>query len=454
MGMNGEELVRVIGDLQRLVGIPVAGVWQPARDRVVLGIGDDNLLLVPRGPHARVHTIAGRPRNPARPFSFQGACRAHLVGPCTALRVADGERIVDLVFGGKRLHLRLTGRSGGLWLLDGDVVLAAYDGPAPAALPELPARDPRVDVPRFAPEGDEDWDRAARRFFDAEERRAAVADRRAEIERAIRRHIARSERLAERLERDLDNASRAPRLRRMADALAAVLHTVPRGATSFRVEDLEEPGTWHEVPLDPERPAAVALDRLYAKARRLDRAGDRVLEHLDDVQRRIRALHEALERVATADTATLDELARLAPPTVARAPARARAPEPWDTWVGPAGERVLVGRNERGNRRLTFQIARGDDWWMHVRGRPGAHLILSVPKDRSPPLELLLAAAQIALIHAKVPDGVAADVQYTRVRNVRALPGEIGRVLVHDEKVLRVTRDAAALRGWTREDDD
>jgi hypothetical protein len=40
-------------------------------------------------------------------------------------------------------------------------------------------------------------------------------------------------------------------------------------------------------------------------------------------------------------------------------------------------------------------------------------------------------------------------VQYTRVKDVRPVPGEVALVRVANEKVLHVTRDPAALVGWT-----
>ena len=55
------------------------------------------------------------------------------------------------------------------------------------------------------------------------------------------------------------------------------------------------------------------------------------------------------------------------------------------------------------------------------------------------------------LIIATFPTiGAAAEVQYTRVKNIKAIPGEAGgQVIVHEEKVLRVVRDPAALGVWT-----
>jgi len=456
MGMNESELDAVTGALQRIVGRAVAGVWQPTRDRVVLGLSDGTfLLLVPRGPLARVHTVDRRPRNPLRPFSFQGACRARLRGPVISVTKTDGERAVVLRFPTAALHLRLTGRSGGLWLLDGDRVIAAYDGPAPDVLPSLPARPPRADAARFAPV-DDSWDLGARRFFGSLERSRRQDVLRADLARRLKRTIARTLRLQENLDGDLDRASAAPQLRARADLLAANLHAVKRGATSVRVTDWST-GDPVDIPLDPERSAAATLETLYRRAGRLERVGDRVLERMEEVAAALAGHQRALRDLPTTDGAGLAALDAALPRggkgTRGGKGARATVVQrPWTEWNGPEGERVLVGRNARGNRRLTFQVAKGTDWWMHLRGVPGAHAILPMQRGQTPTLPRLLAAAQILLVHARLPEGESADVQYTRVRDVRPIPGEIARVRLCDERVLRVTREPSTLSGWATTD--
>ncbi len=450
--MRLSELGPVVADLQDLVGLPLHGAWQPARDRLVLGLGRDRwLLIVPRGPLARLHSLARRPANPERPFSFQGACRATLHGPLTALVRHPDDRVVDLVFGACRLHLRLTGRGGGLWLLRGEEVVAAYDGPAPGALPPLPEAHPLHRSPRFMPAPGEGADAAARRWFQAEEAARAVSQRRTEVRRALADHLDRSVRLVEALEADLVRAADAPRLRAQADTLAANLHRVPRGAAEIALADLEEPERTHRIALDPSLPASATMERLYKRAGRLDRVGDRVIEPLIETEARITALRDALAEVDAAPPERLELLRALAPFKVSRA--REGPGDPWDTWIGPRGEEVLVGRNAKSNRALTFQRARGRDWWLHLRDRPGAHVVIPSREGHPPPKELLLAAAQLVLREARIADGGSADVQYTQVKNLRSVRGDPGaRVLIADERVLHVRRTAEALTGWNRVD--
>ncbi len=452
--MNDAELNEVVREGARWTGEPLTGIWQPARDRVVLGLGAYFILLVPRGPFARLHEVRARPTNPPRPFSFQGAGRAHLFGTCTGVVQHPGDRVVDLCFGRARLHLRLTGRSGGLWLFVEDRVVAAYDGPAPASLPALPAAPARRAVLRFEPKEGEGWSSAAARWFAAEERRHADRERRHRLTTGLVRETARLERLLSGLNQDLEHASTAPRLRRMADALAANLHRVTRGTTSFTVPDLEDPGILHAISIDPGQSPVMTMERLYSKARRLDRSGDRILENLEETWQRLERVRAAASGIAEATVEELAHAETLLPKgQVGSGSGRRRTDavtDGWWTWTGPGGQTVLVGRNEKGNRQLTFQKARGDDFWMHLRGRPGAHIVLP-SRGHPPPLDVLLCAAQIALVHGKVPEGTAADVHYTRVRNIRSIPGEIALVQVHDEKVLHVVRDPEVLRGWGRE---
>jgi len=449
--LNDAEIEAVVGALQRCVGRTLLQVWQPARDRIVLGLSDGTfLLLVPRGPDARIHSIAERPPNPPKPFSFQGACRARLHGPLRALEKEPGDRVVRLGFGTGGLELRLTGRSGGLWLVEGNEVVAAYDGPAPAALPPLPARAPRPEPARFDTSADADL--AARAFFEDAARARTHGDLRARAERGLRTAVGRDVRLLENLHDDRARAARAPELRHHADLLAASLHAVPRGANVLHATDWET-GEAVAIALDPALPASAVMEKLYKQARRLDRVGRRIDERIREVEARLRTGREQLERIGELGEEEIRSMVASLP-RERRGGATTPAARPYVEWTGPAGERVLVGRNAAANRRLTFQVARGTDWWMHVRDRPGAHVVLPMEaRDRTPPLALLLAAAQIALAHAKLPIGEAAEVQYTRVRDVRAVPGEVGRVTVANEKVLRVARDPAALVGWSTDDE-
>lgn len=455
--MNQAELSMIVQELETWVGSPLTGAWQPRRDRVVLGLSDSMLLMVPRGPHARVHLTDRRPRNPPRPFSFQGACRAHLHGRLRSIHLDPQDRIVEIAFTKGALHLRLTGRVGGLWLLDDQgTVLAAYDGPAPTALPALrppPAPPEGANEVRFPLDPDQGANRSAARWFGRLESQARRTEQRRDLERRLRDQLKRDRRLTQALHRDLDKASRADEARLRADALASSLHLLSRGQAEVVVPDPYEPSRPLTLTVDPAKSPGDNLSALYGRARRLDRMGERVLEHLERVEQRSRAVEAAMIVLAEADDETLEQIERLVPRQRRRRPVDPDAP--WITWTSETGREILVGRNAAGNRRLTFQRARASDFWMHLRGRPGAHLVIPCDRGHSPDLDTLLAAAQIVGVHAKIAEGSAYEVQYTRANQIRSIKGAAdGKVIVHEERVLRVVRDPTALAGWRREDQD
>ena len=105
----------------------------------------------------------------------------------------------------------------------------------------------------------------------------------------------------------------------------------------------------------------------------------------------------------------------------------------------PEGWQVLVGRTDADNEALSLRIANPDDWWLHVRGMPGSHVVLKVLDDAEPTREVLKQAAAIAAYHSKAREAGTVAVSCTRVRNVSKPRGApLGTVQIRDETVLKV----------------
>jgi predicted ribosome quality control (RQC) complex YloA/Tae2 family protein len=105
----------------------------------------------------------------------------------------------------------------------------------------------------------------------------------------------------------------------------------------------------------------------------------------------------------------------------------------------PGGWRVLVGKTEKDNDRLSLEVARPDDWWFHVRGMPGSHVVLQGPAGEEADRALLKQAASIAAWHSKARAGGLVAVSATRARHVtkpRGVPA--GTVQIRKEEVLKV----------------
>ncbi len=105
----------------------------------------------------------------------------------------------------------------------------------------------------------------------------------------------------------------------------------------------------------------------------------------------------------------------------------------------PGGWVVWAGRGDQDNDILSLKLAKPNDWWFHVRGIPGSHVILRVPQGREPDNATIKAAAAIAAFHSKKREAKQVGVSATRARFVTKPRGaKAGTVEIRKEKVLKV----------------
>ena len=85
------------------------------------------------------------------------------------------------------------------------------------------------------------------------------------------------------------------------------------------------------------------------------------------------------------------------------------------------GYKILVGRNNIQNDRLTFKTAEKHDIWFHVKDIPGSHVIMVTEGD-DPSEQDYTEAAEIAAYFSKATGDLVA-VDYTAVKNVKKPQG-------------------------------
>ena len=96
------------------------------------------------------------------------------------------------------------------------------------------------------------------------------------------------------------------------------------------------------------------------------------------------------------------------------------------------GFEVLVGKGDAANDALTFGQGEPRDFWMHVAGCPGSHVVVKNPDDLPAlPREVLESAAALAAWHSKSR-------------------GARGKVEVHVCRVADVSKPRGFARGEVR----
>ena len=103
------------------------------------------------------------------------------------------------------------------------------------------------------------------------------------------------------------------------------------------------------------------------------------------------------------------------------------------------GWKVLAGKSGTDNDILSIKLARPQDFWFHVKGMPGSHVLLKAKPETEPGREILRQAASIAAFHSKAKNGGTVPVSCTRGKYVSKPRGaKPGSVAIRKEKILKV----------------
>ena len=106
----------------------------------------------------------------------------------------------------------------------------------------------------------------------------------------------------------------------------------------------------------------------------------------------------------------------------------------------PDGMEILVGRTASDNDVLTFKIAAQNDFWMHVAGESGSHVVVRNPNGlKALPRDTLRYAAALAARYSKAKNAGKVAVHVARVTDVKKLRGLApGKVTLSRYKSVKV----------------
>jgi len=100
---------------------------------------------------------------------------------------------------------------------------------------------------------------------------------------------------------------------------------------------------------------------------------------------------------------------------------------------------VLAGKTNTDNDYLSMKMAKPNDYWFHVRGMPGSHVVLRQKDGEEPDKSVLKETAAIAAYHSKAKNGGVTPVSCTRAKYVSKPRGaKPGTVTIRKESVLKV----------------
>ncbi|HPD97736.1 MAG TPA: NFACT family protein [Synergistales bacterium] len=214
---------------------------------------------------------------------------------------------------------------------------------------------------------------------------------------------------------------------------------VPKGASSVSLPLWNDNGGDTVIPVDPSKTVSANAQDYFRKFRKYSVDPEKIEKELDEVISRENDLAALMSRIQNApDPGELSVLARELEEATVRTKNR-KSHGPVKVYDLP-GNQILAGSSAKGNRKVTFVLADGDDLWFHARGVPGGHVILkkTIAGGFDDVIVIQIAASVAAwLTRSREAEKVAVD--YTFRKYVRPIPGTTAEVTYSRSRTITVS---------------
>jgi predicted ribosome quality control (RQC) complex YloA/Tae2 family protein len=93
--------------------------------------------------------------------------------------------------------------------------------------------------------------------------------------------------------------------------------------------------------------------------------------------------------------------------------------------------KFFVGKNNLQNNYLTHKFAKKNDLWFHVQNQSGSHVIVQANEINE---AVIRHAANLAAYYSKSQKSGSVPVDYTQVKNIKKIPGELGSLVTYTQQ--------------------
>ncbi len=281
-------------------------------------------------------------------------------------------------------------------------------------------------------------------FYGERDRLNRLEHNKSDLVKRIKNLIARNERKLELRRHELSKSTDREHLRIFGELIKANIYRIPKGATKVAVENYYDPDCKQiEIPLNSAISPANNAAKYFKEYKKACTAEQTLGELIKECENELLYLESVLFELQSADsTAELLEIrAELIEMSyISRNSGNRKAKitaSPYE--FSKNGFKILVGRNNLQNDKLTTKIASKNDLWFHTKNIHGSHVIL-VTEGREPDDDTLLYAANLAARFSKAGSSNQVPVDYTPVKFVKKPNGaKPGMVIYQTNKTIFAT---------------
>jgi predicted ribosome quality control (RQC) complex YloA/Tae2 family protein len=259
-------------------------------------------------------------------------------------------------------------------------------------------------------------------WIESQIREEALNDRILIAKNILAKEISGLKKTISQTKRNLALLADEPSFQKWGDLLKASLYTHPT-VEDGHCEVLDyytDPPKKIKIPCQPGQSVSEQIQLYYKKAKRSIRKKHEESERLSNFNLRLEGLLKFEENLTLENLPQVESLLGISKTTQIEKIKKSS----WDgkTFLSKDGFQIWLGRKKEENLELTFRHGKGNDLWIHLRGRPSCHLIIPIRNNKSAPLETLLDAAELCLFYSGGADWSKVEVDYTFRKHVKRIP--------------------------------
>lgn len=228
------------------------------------------------------------------------------------------------------------------------------------------------------------------------------------------------------------------------DLIQANLYRIPKGASECEVENFyDENLAKIKIKLNPAISAAANSQKYYKNYQKAKTAEQILKVQIEKAEEELDYISSVFDSLSRAETEReLNEIrAELTEQGYLKSKGKKQRQEaimPPLEFTSKSGFKILVGRNNKQNDKLTLKQADKNDLWFHAKDIPGSHTVI-ITNGIEPDEETVLFAAELAAAHSKAKEAGKVPVDYTKIRYVSKPQGsKPGMVIYKNQKTMFV----------------
>ena len=283
-------------------------------------------------------------------------------------------------------------------------------------------------------------------YFKEKDEATRMRQKSADLRKIVTTALSREAKKLDLQEKQLKDTENRDKYRKYGELLRAYNYMLKDGEKTVTVEDYENDNKEITISLDETKTISENANRFFERYQKLRRTNEALIPLIKETKEKIEELNEIKSSLELSQNE--DDLAQIKEelfnagyinkPIKKQKGSKGSFIEPMH-FVSSDGYDIYVGKNNIQNEYVTFEIAGANDWWFHVKGMPGSHVIVK-SGEKELPDRVYEEAGMLAAFYSSATPNEKVEVDYTLRKNLKKPAGSRpGLVIYHTNYSLIAT---------------